>query len=421
MTSDEPLVVTGIGLIASIGNSREEVARNLFAGNTGIERFDFGWAEFSTIKLAGTIKGFQFPHPNWGTWVFPPEYAIPASVLRNSPPHGTFAYCALSQVLEETGLEAGSPELEGAGLYCASAGSPFMARHYLLPMIENKGKRAAPGLINSTIAGTLNINLGPWLGNRGANAGFVSSCTSSAHALGYAMEDLRLGRVDRAFVVAAEDLFPENILPFLSFRVLSTAEDPRSCRPFDAARMGFAVTGGAVAFQVERISQAEKRGLRPYCRIAGWGQSADGMEISMSDPSGRGLAKAMQAALAAAGWEADSVDYVNAHATGTLAGDRSEATALEKVFGPSGARPPVSSTKAITGHGLGMTSLLEAAFCCLAFRLGKIPGNPNLREPDPACAGLNLPRESVEMQPRRILNNSSAFGGSHTCFAFEAV
>jgi 3-oxoacyl-(acyl-carrier-protein) synthase len=217
-------------------------------------------------------------------------------------------------------------------------------------------------------------------------------------------------------VVGAEEVNAETILPFASMRALSTQSDPATAsRPFDQARDGFVGAGGAVCLILEEREFAFRRGATIYAELAGWGQAADGYNVAVSHPEGAGLAAAMRRALADAEVGLEDIDYVNAHATSTPAGDRSEAAALRTVFTAAGLRPRISSTKGITGHPLSLAGVMEAAFCALALHENFIPGNANLVSPDEACAGLNLPRSSREESVRVILNNSSGFGGSNVC------
>jgi 3-oxoacyl-(acyl-carrier-protein) synthase len=269
--------------------------------------------------------------------------------------------------------------------------------------------------IVSSIAGTLNFTLATLYHIRGAVCGFVSACSSSSHALGYAMDEIRLGRQQRMLVVGAEDMNAESILPFHCVRALSLNPDPDTAsRPFDRRRDGFVGTGGAVALVVEDAALARRRGVPVQAELLGWGQAGDGYSVAISHPEGAGLREAMRRALADARVAAPDIDYVNAHATSTPAGDRSEAIALKAIF-DGGARPRVSSTKALTGHGLSLAGAMEAGFCALAIAEGFIPGAAHLEEPDPECADLNLPRTSLDEAPRLVLNNSSGFGGSNVC------
>jgi 3-oxoacyl-(acyl-carrier-protein) synthase len=268
----------------------------------------------------------------------------------------------------------------------------------------------------ASIAGTLNFNLAALYGIRGAVGGFAAACASSSHALGCALDDIRLGRQKRMLVVGAEDLNAESVLPFAAMRALSTRADPAtaSC-PFDRRRDGFVSAGGAACLILEEAETARRRQAPVYAELAGWGQAADGYHVAVSHPEGSGLAEAMRRALADSGLAAAQIDYVNAHATSTATGDRSEALALRSVFTAAGARPKVSSTKGLTGHPLSMSGVMEAAFCSLALRDGFVPGNANLENPDESCAGLDLPRSTVASAPQFVLNNSSGFGGSNVC------
>jgi 3-oxoacyl-(acyl-carrier-protein) synthase len=268
----------------------------------------------------------------------------------------------------------------------------------------------------ASIAGTLNFNLGARYGIRGAVSGFVAACASSSHALGCALDDIRLGRQTRMLVVGGEDLNAESMLGFAAMRALSTHSDPATAsRPFDQQRDGFVASGGATCLILEEAETARRRGAPIYAEVVGWGQAADGYNVAVSHPDGLGLADAMRRALADAQVRPEEVDYVNAHATSTTTGDRSEALALRSVFSSAGAHPQVSSTKGLTGHPLSMAGVMEASFCALALRDGFIPGNANLITPDEACDGLELPRATLATAPAVILNNTSGFGGSNVC------
>ena len=407
-------VITGLGFITSIGNDKATVLRSLRELRHGFEPFTFFDNPNIPVKVAGTVKGFAFPTPNWRDWRWPANHTIAPEMLRSLPPHGVYAECALQQALAEAGLGADDLSDGGTGLFCASAGSPYMLGQYLSQMYATRGERGNPMGIVSSIAGTLNFNLAAYHHIRGAVCGFVSACTSSSHALGYAMDEIRLGRQRRMLVVGAEDMNTESILPFASLRALSINPDPDTAsRPFDRRRDGFVGTGGAVALVVEDAALARRRGAHIYAELAGWGQAGDGHSVAISHPEGTGLREAMRRALADAQVGPRDIDYVNAHATSTPAGDRSEALALQAVFG--GARPKVSSTKALTGHGLSLAGAMEAAFCALAIADGFIPGAAHLEEPDPDCARLDLPRTSLDVAPRLVLKNSSGFGGSNVC------
>ena len=409
-------VITGLGFVTSIGQDRATVLRSLRELRHGFEPVVFLDNPALPVKVAGTVKGFSFPTPNWRDWRWPEQFAVDRELLRGLAPHGVYALCAVEQALADAGLNAGELAGGATGLFCASAGSPFLLGHFLNQMRAARGERGNPMGIVSSIAGTLNLNLAAHYKISGAVCGFVSACASSSHALGYAMDEIRLGRQQRMLVVGAEDMTDESILPFASLRALSTNPDPATAsRPFDRRRDGFVGTGGAVALVVEEAALARSRGAGIHAELAGWGQAGDGHSVAVSHPAGAGLRDAMRRALADACVGPGDIGYVNAHATSTPAGDRSEALALHEVFTAAGARPRVSSTKALTGHGLSLAGAMEAGFCALALAEGFIPGAAHLEEPDPVCEGLDLPRTSLDEAPGFVLNNSSGFGGSNVC------
>ena len=410
------VVVSGLGFVTSIGNDRAAVTASLRELRSGIERHEFFPGFDLPVTVAGTIKGFDTSALSWAGWTWPEGYAFKRDALRGMAPHGLHALCAVEQMIADARLTAEEITADDTGLFCASAGSPRLMRHHLNQIYESRGQRAAPMGIVSTIAGTLNFNLASHLGIRGAVAGFVSACASTTQALGYACDEIKLGRLRRVLVVGGEDLNGDAIFPFLGLRALSRNADPAlASRPFDRDRDGFVGTGGGVALLLEEAETARARGAPCYAELLGWGQSADGLSVAGSDPHGRGLAKAMSRALAASGVAPAEIDYVNAHATSTPAGDASEAQALRAVFSAVGAHPPVSSTKALTGHGLSLAGVMETGFCAVSIAEGFVPGAANLEHPDPVCAELNLPRATLASAPRTVLKNSSGFGGSNVC------
>lgn len=413
-------VVTGLGFVTPIGHARADVVRSLRTGQHGLSSVQFLGNPDLPVRVAGIIRGFNVTSPDYRDWSWPAEYDFPRETLRSLAPHGLFALCAATKALQEAGLDGGIADDDSTGLFCASAGSAMLLHHNLAQMHAVKGMRGNPMGVVSSICGTLNFTLAAHFHVTGAVCGFVSACASSGHALGYACDEIRLGRLRRVLVIGAEDDNAETILPFAGMRALSPQAEPRlASRPFDAQRDGFVGAGGAVAMIIEDEELARQRGARIQARLTGWGQSADGHSVSISHPEGAGLRRAMQRAIADAGLSARDIGYVSAHATSTPIGDRAEALALQAVFSAAGAHPPISSTKGLTGHPLSLSALMEAAFCVLSVDEGFVPGNHHLASEDPACAGLNLPRATVDAAPQHVLNNSSGFGGSNVCQVFS--
>lgn len=406
------VVITGLGFATSIGHSRAVVSQSLRSLTHGLSPWQPVADAGLNVKVGGLLSGFDVSWSNPAAWSWPDEFEIEASASRSMPPHGVYALAALQQAMKEARLSDVELRDGMTGLFCASAGSPRMLHQHLGKLESGGWRRAHPHGVISSVAGSLNFHLAAMLGIRGASCGFVSACSSGSHALGYAMDEIRLDRQQRMIVVAAEDLNAEVALPFTGMGALSAQSDPLlASRPFDRGRDGFVATGGAAVLVLESAASAAARGVRVLARMLGWGQACDGHHVAMPHPDGRGVRDAMRMAMCDAGVTASEIGYVNAHATSTPAGDRAEARALREVFGDHA--PPVSSTKALTGHGLSLAGAMEAAFCVLALNEGFIPGQAHLMEPDEDSTHLNLPRETLNQQPRLALNNSSGFGGSN--------
>ena len=408
----EPIWITGVGFITSIGNDQPTVLENLKDLRHGIECPDFLQVDSSPVKVAGTLKGFDVESSDPEDWVYPELYRVPRAILRSFSPHVLYAWCAVKQAIEDASLsdeDLISPE---AGLYSASGGS-MRSIHQHFQKMDNRGVMACnPLAIVASIAGTLSFNLVAALGIRGSSTGMVSACASSGHSLGMALDEIRLGRQKRMLVVGAEDCNFESIVPFCGMRALSLEKDPnKASRPFDQKRNGFVGTGGAVCLVLETESEAKRRGSTPYAKFLGWGQGSDGHNVAISHPQGRGLQDAMRNALKDANVSPNDIDYVNAHAPSTTIGDASEMKALNQVF--AGNKVKVSSTKALTGHGLSLSSIMEAAFCCLSLREGFLPGSANVDDVDPEIGHLELLRHSTEADTSFIMSNSSGFGGAN--------
>ena len=417
----EPIWITGMGLITSIGNDHSSVVESLRSMKHGIECPSMLQGNDSPVKVAGTVKEFEVDSPDPEDWIYPQQYLVPRATLRSFSPHVLYAWCALQQAIEDANLSEEDIQDPDSGLYTSSGGS-MRSIHKHFEKMDRRGVMACnPLAIVASIAGTLTFNLVAALGIRGSSTGLVSACASSGHALGTALDEIRLGRQKRMLVVGAEDCNFESIVPFCGMRALSLEEDPNlASRPFDIKRNGFVGTGGSVCLVLETQSEAERRGALPYARFQGWGQASDGHNVAISHPEGRGLRDAMIKSLQDAKVKPSDIDYVNAHAPSTSIGDASEMKALKSVF-PAPQAVKVSSTKALTGHGLSLSSIMEAAFCCLALKNGFLPGSANVTEPDPELEHLDLLRTSADIQANRIMSNSSGFGGANVSVVFEKV
>jgi len=412
--------ITGLGFVTSIGNDATTVTRHLRELRHGFELYPPFQQPDIPVKVTGTIKDFTTDSTDPEDWTYPSRYRIKRELIRSMAPNGLFAHCAMLQAVEDARLTEADISNPQTGLYAASGGSPYLT-HYHHERLQKLGvMRCSPLGIVASIVGTLNFNLVAAFKIHGASCGFSSACASSAHAIGYAFDDITLGRQKRMFVVGAEDGNVDAILPFAGMRTLSLQTDPNlASRPFDAARDGFVGTGGGVVMVLESEDEVARRGVTPYAEVLGWGQASDGYNVAISHPEGSGSAAAMVNALKASRVEPAAVDYVNAHATSTLIGDVSEARALRAVFREATPGVAVSSTKALTGHGLSLAGAMESAFCALALREGFIPGNAHLTRVDPECEGLNLPRATENRRADIVIKNSSGFGGANVALVFK--
>lgn len=412
--------LTGLGFITSIGNDVASVSRSLRDLRHGIEVYTPFQKADIPVKVAAPVKEFQTDSHDCEDWTYPERYRVKRELLRGMGPNSFYAYCAMLQAIEDARLSEADWSNDDTGLYAASGGSPHLLGHMIQKMHAQGVMRCSPLGIVAAIAGTVNFNLVAHFKIKGASTGFSSACASSSHAAGFAYDEIALGRQKRMFVVGAEDGNVDSILPFAGMRALSLQTDPaKASRPFDSARDGFVGTGGAAVLVFESEDEVARRGVKPYCEVAGWGQASDGHNVAISHPEGTGLRAAIQNALKATAVRPEEVDHINAHATSTPIGDISEAKALRAVFGPSGARPFVSSTKALTGHGLSLAGAMETGFCALALREGFIPGSAHITNVDPACADLNIPFTTQTKQAEIVLNNSSGFGGANVCIVLK--
>ena len=414
--------ITGLGFITSIGNDAPSVSESLRELRHGMMLYPPFQKPDVPVKVAAPIRDFTTDSTDQEDWIFPARYSVRRETLRGMAPHGIYAYCAMQQAVEDARLTEADWSNPMTGLYAASAGSPFLLTHHLERMRKHGVMRCAPLGVVAAISGTVNFNLVSQFKIKGASTGFSSACASSAHALGFAYDEIVLGRQKRMFVVGAEDGHVESILPFAGMRALSVQTDPSiASRPFDVARDGFVGTGGATVLVLEGEEEVARRKPRIYAEVAGWGQASDGHNVAISHPDGAGLRRAIENALLYSDVGSDAVDYVNAHATSTPIGDLSEIRALKAIFGNSPTRPAVSSTKALTGHGLSLAGAMEAGFCALALKEGFMPGSAHISRIDPACEGLNIIRATLPQRPSVILSNSSGFGGANVCLVFRAV
>lgn len=412
--------VTGLGFISSIGNDEDSVVDSLRHLKHGIELFEPLQVPESPVKLAAPVKDFDVESFDPEDWTYPAQYRLRRDTLRSFSPHVLYAYCSMKQAIEKAGLDENEVSNLDTGIYTASAGSSRFLHKSLEKMYKRGIMRCNPLNIVSSVAGTVSFNLVSNFQIQGVSTGFASACASSGHALGFAFEEIRRGKQKRMFVVGAEDCNFDSIVPFAVMRALSLSDDPDSAaRPFDKKRSGFVSSGGGVTMILESEEEVARRGASVYGEIVGWGQASDGYNVAISHPDGRGLQNAMRLALKDATIDASDIQYLNAHAPSTPIGDLSEVIAMKEVFGADKG-PMISSTKALSGHGLSLSSILESGICMLAYRYGMVPGSANIDELMDEAEGLNILRKSIDVNPEYIMSNSSGFGGANTSLIFRS-
>jgi 3-oxoacyl-[acyl-carrier-protein] synthase I len=412
--------VTGLGFISSIGNDEATVVDHLRHLKHGMELFPPLQVPESPVKLAAPVKDFDVESYDPEDWTYPEQYRLRRETLRSFSPHVLYAYCSMKQAIASAGLDESDISNPDTGLYSASAGSSRFLHKSLEKMYRKGIMRCNPLNIVSSVAGTVSFNLVSNFQIQGFSTGFASACASSGHALGFAFEEVRRGRQKRMFVVGAEDCNFDSIVPFAVMRALSLSEDPdTAARPFDKNRSGFVSSGGGVTMVLESEEEVQRRGATVYGEVIGWGQASDGYNVAISHPDGRGLQSAMWSALKDSGLKPQDIGYINAHAPSTPIGDLSEVIAMKEVFKDTPS-PMISSTKALTGHGLSLSSLLESGICMLGFKYGFVPGSAHIEELMPEAASLNIIRTTLDERPEYMMSNSSGFGGANTSLIFRS-
>jgi len=414
------IAITGLGFVTSIGNDKNQVLDSLINLKSGIDLNPQFSDEKCPVKCTGIIKDFATPGTDPEDWSFPSKYSIRREVLRGFSPHVLYAYCSTIQAIEDASL---TPEQiandTSTGMYTASSGSTTFLYNHMLRMDKVGVMRCHPMGVVSSVVGTLSYNLVSAFKITGASCGFASACASSSHALGFACDEISMGRQKRMIIVGGEDGDYRTIIPFAGMRALSMSKDPSTAsRPFDKNRDGFVGTGGAVTMIIEDEEEALARGAKIYGRILSWGQASDGFNVAIPHPEGTGLINAIKNAFDSAKINPSEVDYINAHATSTPIGDVAELKAIKKVFGED-SKVAISSTKAITGHGLSLAGIMEASFCALALSEGLTLGSANITELDDEAKSLNIIQKTEKTDPKVMLSLSSGFGGANTCIILK--
>lgn len=406
------VVVTGMGVVTSLGNNVEEFFGNLLAGKSGVDRVSaFDTSDFA-CQIGSEVRDFV-----------PTDWMDHKEVRRNDR-YVHLGMAASKLAVKDSGLDVTKVDSERLGVLLASGiGGLDTIEKQSRVLFERGPRRVSPFMIPSLIANMASGVVAIEFGARGPNFSIVSACSSSTHAIGESMRILQTGDADIMIAGGSEAAITAlGYAGFCSMKAMSTRNDDpqRASRPFEKSRDGFVMGEGAGILVLETLEHAQARGARIYCEIGGYGASCDAFHITQPDDEGLGLAQAVRNALKKAGVQPGEVDYVNAHGTSTPYNDRFETVALKKVFGASAEKLLVSSTKSMTGHLLGAAGAIEAVVCAKVIETGEIPPTINYEEADPDCDLNYVPNTKVSRKVNIAVSNNSGFGGHNASILFRS-
>lgn len=411
--SDTRIVVTGLGVLASIGSDVNSFWDSLVAGRSGIgpvTRFD---STDIASKVASEVKDFD-PATEMG----------PKEVRRNDR-YVHLAFGAARRAMTDAGLSKEDLEPERTGVLVGSGIGGLETVESQLGVLFEKGpRRVSPFMIPSLIANIAGGVIAIELGAQGPNFAVVSACASGSHAIGEALRMMRSGLADVMLAGGSEACVTRiGFAGFCSMKAMSTRynDDPsKASRPFDAGRDGFVMGEGAGVLVLETLEHAKARGARIYAELAGYAATCDAYHITSPDLEAKALTRCMHLSLDDARQAPEDIAYVNAHGTSTPYNDRSETLALKNVFGAHAKNGlAISSTKSMTGHLLGAAGAIEAATVCKAIENNIAPPTINYEEPDPECDLDYVPNTAREMPINIAMSNNSGFGGHNASLIFR--
>ena len=398
------VVITGLGIISSIGNNKAEVLESLREGKSGIEFVP----EFAEVgmrsQVAGTIK-------------LNPAELIDRKVFRFMGDAAAYAYLSMKEAIEDSGLTEEQISNERTGLVIGSGiGS---ARGQVAACDAVRGPRGVKGIgpyaVTKTMASSASACLATPFKIRGVNYSISSACATSAHCIGHAMELIQLGKQDVVFAGGAEELCWEGATQFDAMGAVSSKYNDtptKASRAYDANRDGFVIAGGGAVVVVESLEHALARGAKIYAEIVGYGATSDGYD--MVAPSGEGAVRCMKQAMATVNGE---IEYINVHGTSTPVGDVKELGAIREVFGNN--TPAISSTKSMTGHSLGAAGAHEAIYSFIMLDNNFIAPSINIETLDEQAQGMNIVTERQDKELTTVMSNSFGFGGTNACLVFQ--
>ena len=398
------VVVTGLGVVSSIGNNQQEVQDSLYTAKSGISFSD----EFAE-------HGFRCQV--WGAPTLDPSEIVDRRALRFLSKGGAWNHVAMEQAITDSGLEDGDVTNERTGIIMGSGGPSTRTIVEAADITREKGspKRIGPFAVPKAMSSTASATLATWFKIHGVNYSISSACSTSAHCIGNAYELIQFGKQDIIFAGGHEDLDWTMSNLFDAMGAMSSKFNdraPSASRAYDVDRDGFVIAGGAGVLILEELEHAKARGAKIYAEITGYGATSDGYD--MVAPSGEGAVRCMRQALATV--EAP-VDYINTHGTSTPVGDSREMGAIREVFGDK--MPNISSTKSLTGHSLGAAGVQESIYSILMMQNDFMAESAHIQEMDPEFAGAPILTSRRDGAFDTALSNSFGFGGTNATLVFQ--
>lgn len=400
------VVVTGMGIVSSIGNTTQEVLASLREAKSGISRAE----DYAKYNFRCQVHGA--PSLN-------AEEIVDRRAMRFHGRGTAWNHVAMDQAIRDAGLEESDISNERTGIIMGSGGPSTRVIVEAADITRDKGpKRIGPFAVPKAMSSTASATLATWFKIKGVNYSISSACATSNHCVGNAYEMIQYGKQDVMFAGGCEDLDWTMSSLFDAMGAMSTKYNDRpstASRAYDVNRDGFVIAGGAGVLVLEELEHAKARGARIYGEIVGYGLTSDGYD--MVAPSGEGAIRCMRMALKDV---KTPVDYINPHATSTPVGDQKEIEAIREVFGSGEKCPPISATKSLTGHSLGATGVQEAIYSLLMMNNGFICESAHIEEIDPAFADMNIVRKRIDnAKIDTVLSNSFGFGGTNATLVFS--
>ncbi len=402
------VVVTGMGIVSSIGANTQEVLASLHSARSGISRAE----KYAELGFRSQVQGAP---------TVSPEEIVDRRALRFEGGGAAWNHVAMDQAIRDSGLEAGDVSNERTGLIMGSGGPSTRSIVEAADITRSKGpKRVGPYGVPKSMSSTASATLSTWFKIKGVSYSISSACATSNHCIGAAYEHILLGKQDVMFAGGCEELDWTLSVLFDAMGAMSSRynDTPQTAsRAYDKNRDGFVISGGAGVLVLENYERAKARGARVYGEIVGYGATSDG--VDMVAPSGEGAARCMRQAIANV---KTPIDYINPHATSTPVGDLKEIEAIRAVFGNGEKCPPISATKSLTGHSQGATGVHEAIYSLLMMQNSFICESAHIEELDPAFEDMPILRKRRDNAAlRAVLSNSFGFGGTNATLVFKHI